>query len=185
MHRSFWLRLRALINVRHCGLVGSAPALERNRLWVQFLACNVGYISHDHWAYDYLGPFGVLWVHMARHKNCVNKKNDANTKEDWWAKTKMFTQSLRAPNFWHHWRSNSMLEIHGTWTKMSGKDLRENKFTRMHTSRLFFHVILLYFFQNICILFWITVMWECFVFMKMYLRRGLSAAGAAGAAGET
>ena len=22
-------------------------------------------ISHVHWAYNYLGPFGVLWVHMA------------------------------------------------------------------------------------------------------------------------
>ena len=36
---------------------------------------SVGYISHVHLAYDYLGPFGVLWVHMAWHKNCV-KKND-------------------------------------------------------------------------------------------------------------
>ena len=39
---------------------------------------SVGYISyplaHVHRAYDYLGPFGVLWVHMAWHKNCVNKK---------------------------------------------------------------------------------------------------------------
>ena len=35
---------------------------------------SVGYISHVHWAYDYLGPFGVLWVHMAWHKNCVKKK---------------------------------------------------------------------------------------------------------------
>ena len=34
---------------------------------------SVGYISHVHWAYDYLGPFGVLWVHMAWHKNCVKK----------------------------------------------------------------------------------------------------------------
>ena len=31
-------------------------------------------ISHVHWAYNYLGPFGVLWVHMAGHKNCVKKK---------------------------------------------------------------------------------------------------------------
>ena len=34
---------------------------------------SVGYISHVHWAYDYLGPFGVLRVHMAWHKNCVKK----------------------------------------------------------------------------------------------------------------
>ena len=26
---------------------------------------SVGYISHVHTAYDYLGSFGVLWVHMA------------------------------------------------------------------------------------------------------------------------
>ena len=35
---------------------------------------SVGYISHVHRAYDYLGPFGVPWVHMALHKNCVKKK---------------------------------------------------------------------------------------------------------------
>ena len=39
---------------------------------------SVGYISHVHWAYDYLGPFEVLWVHMARHKNCVKKNNKKN-----------------------------------------------------------------------------------------------------------
>ena len=32
---------------------------------------SVGYISHVHWAYDYIGLFWVLWVHMAWHKNCV------------------------------------------------------------------------------------------------------------------
>ena len=26
------------------------------------------------WAYYYLSPFGVLWVHMAWHKNCLKKK---------------------------------------------------------------------------------------------------------------
>ena len=25
------------------------------------------------WVPSYLGPFGVLWVHMAWHKNCVEK----------------------------------------------------------------------------------------------------------------
>ena len=34
---------------------------------------SVGYISHVQRAYNYLGPFGVLWVHMARHKQCVRK----------------------------------------------------------------------------------------------------------------
>ena len=24
----------------------------------------VGYISHVHWAYEYLGPFGVLWIYI-------------------------------------------------------------------------------------------------------------------------
>ena len=30
---------------------------------------SVGYISHVHKAYDYLGPFAILWVHTAWHKN--------------------------------------------------------------------------------------------------------------------
>ena len=30
--------------------------------------CGIYIISHVHRAYDYLGPFGVLWVHMARHQ---------------------------------------------------------------------------------------------------------------------
>ena len=46
--------------------------LGRNR-FVSSIPGSVGYISHVHWAYDYLGPFGVLWVHMAWHKNCVKK----------------------------------------------------------------------------------------------------------------
>ena len=29
------------------------------------LAAHQQHISHIHRAYDYLGPFGVLWVHMA------------------------------------------------------------------------------------------------------------------------
>ena len=33
------------------------------------------YIAHVHRGYDYLGPFEVLWVHMAWHKNCVKKKS--------------------------------------------------------------------------------------------------------------
>ena len=34
--------------------------------------------SHVYWAYNYLSPFGVLWVHMARHKNCVKKREQMN-----------------------------------------------------------------------------------------------------------
>ena len=33
-------------------------------------------VFHVHWAYDYSGPFRVLRVHMARHKNCVFKKSN-------------------------------------------------------------------------------------------------------------
>ena len=46
---------------------------------------SVGYISHVHWAYDYLGPFEGLWAHMAWHKNCVetNKKNKSLFSENY------------------------------------------------------------------------------------------------------
>ena len=54
-----------------CGLVVSAP-LGTEQV-VSSIPGSVGYISHVHWAYDYLGPFGVLWIHMAWHKNCVKK----------------------------------------------------------------------------------------------------------------
>ena len=47
----------------------------QSRKVVSSIPGSVGYISHVHWAYDYLGPFGFLWVHMAWHKNCVEKKN--------------------------------------------------------------------------------------------------------------
>ena len=49
-------------NFRHCGLVVSAPAWDGTGCEFD---SSVGYISHVNWAYDYLGPFGVLWVHMA------------------------------------------------------------------------------------------------------------------------
>ena len=62
------------IFIRHSGLVRSAPAWDGTGCefdsW-QCRICIILYISHVHWAYDYLGPFGVLWVHMAWHKNCV------------------------------------------------------------------------------------------------------------------
>ena len=53
---------------------GIGSHLIRNRLWV-LIPGSVGYISHVH-SYNYLGPFGVLWVHMAWHKNCVEKNID-------------------------------------------------------------------------------------------------------------
>ena len=43
---------------------------------------SVGYISHVHEAYDYLGPFGVLWVHMAAgltQKLCLKKSVSETT----------------------------------------------------------------------------------------------------------
>ena len=43
---------------------GIGSRLGRNRLWVRFLAVSDIYV---HWAYDYLGHFGVLWVRMAWH----------------------------------------------------------------------------------------------------------------------
>ena len=51
---------------------GIGSRSRRNRLWVRFLAVSDIY-SRFHRAYDYLGPFRVLWVHMAWHKNCVKK----------------------------------------------------------------------------------------------------------------
>ena len=48
--------------VRHCGLVVSAPAGTEQV--VSLIPGSVGYIFHVHWAYDYLGPFGVLWVYI-------------------------------------------------------------------------------------------------------------------------
>ena len=42
------------------------PRLGRNTVSrVRISGSSVGYISYVHWAYDYLGPFGVLWVYMA------------------------------------------------------------------------------------------------------------------------
>ena len=63
--------------IRHCGLVVSAPAWTEQV--VSSIPGRVGYISHVHWAYDYLGLFGVLWVHMAWHKNCVKKIHEKST----------------------------------------------------------------------------------------------------------
>ena len=67
----------------HCSCCGSFwfeicssrwSRCARTEQVVSSIPGSVGYISHVHGAYDYLGPFGVLWVHMAWHKNCVEKK---------------------------------------------------------------------------------------------------------------
>ena len=52
---------------------GVGSRLGREQV-VSSIPGSVGYISHVRRAYDYLGPFGVLWVHMAWLKNCVGKK---------------------------------------------------------------------------------------------------------------
>ena len=53
---------------------GIGTRLGRNRLWIRFLAVSNIY-SPCQWAYDYFGPFGGFWLHMACHKNCVWKKH--------------------------------------------------------------------------------------------------------------
>ena len=73
------------MNVRHCGLMVSAPAWDAAGCEFDSWQCQIYiYISHVHWAYDYLGPFGVLWgsvwVHMAWHKHCVKKRTTYNTR---------------------------------------------------------------------------------------------------------
>ena len=59
--------------------------MESTRTWdgtgfeFEFCPGSVGYISRVHGAYDYLGPFGFLWVHntygliqkLYLKKNCV------------------------------------------------------------------------------------------------------------------
>ena len=64
-----------MIKVRHCGLVVSVHAWDRTGHEFDSWQCRIYIISHVHWAYDYLGPIRVLWVHMAWHKNCVEKKS--------------------------------------------------------------------------------------------------------------
>ena len=48
-----------------------SPSQEKNSNWTSEQYSYI--ISHVHRAYDYLGPFRVLWVHMAWHLNCVKK----------------------------------------------------------------------------------------------------------------
>ena len=62
-------------SVHHCGLLESARTWEETGCEFDSWQCWIYTISHVHRAYDYLSPFGVLWVqvHMAWHKNCVKK----------------------------------------------------------------------------------------------------------------
>ena len=54
---------------------GISTRLRRNGLQVRVLVQRRIYIiSHFHRAYDYSGPFRVLWVHMAWYKNCVENR---------------------------------------------------------------------------------------------------------------
>ena len=48
--------------------------LGRNRLRVRFLAVSDIYPIFIEPTITYLGPLRVLWLHMARYKNCVEKK---------------------------------------------------------------------------------------------------------------
>ena len=55
-------------------LFQTLEATDENDLDLAILVFRVGIHSDNE---DYLGPFGVLWVHMAWHKNCVKKKKIA------------------------------------------------------------------------------------------------------------
>ena len=63
----------SMIWVCHCGLVGSARTWDRTGCESDSWQCWIYIISHVHRAYVYLGPFRVLWIHLAWHKNCVKK----------------------------------------------------------------------------------------------------------------
>ena len=104
-------------HVRHCGLVVLAPACD-GTVWVRFPG-SVGYISHVLWAYDYLGPIGVLWVHMAWHKNVLKnpsvQRSRGGTRNwkvrwcgSWWCGwvVSVWWSTLDGPQFLNYW---------GTW----------------------------------------------------------------------
>ena len=57
----------------NCGLVESACTWNGTGCEFDSWQCQIYIISHVHRAYDYSGPFGVLWVHIAWYKNCVEK----------------------------------------------------------------------------------------------------------------
>ena len=64
----------------------------------------VGYKSHVHQAYDYLGPFGVLWVCMAWCKNCAWKNSHVKfQKHTWIPKTHVFPLWMLSCIF-HKWK---------------------------------------------------------------------------------
>ena len=65
--------------VRHCGLLGSAPAWDGTGCEFDSWQCRI-YIPCALSLYDYLGPCGVLWVHIAWHNNCVKKVKHKLTK---------------------------------------------------------------------------------------------------------
>ena len=54
-----------LFKIRHCGLVELARTWDGTGCEFHSWQCQIYIISHVHRAYDYSGPFGILWVHMA------------------------------------------------------------------------------------------------------------------------
>ena len=106
-------------------IVVSAPA------WAGQVVSSIpgsdGYISHIHWAYDYLDPFGVLWVHMAWHKKCVKKNVKMMT---------LLLISSRKPNVhcalcihWNRRRQHSTCRICipcVLWTKLIAPTITSN-----------------------------------------------------------
>ena len=60
------------VSIRHCGLVGSAPAWDGTGCEFDSWQCQI-YIPCS-LSLRLLGLFGVFWVHMAWHKNCVENK---------------------------------------------------------------------------------------------------------------
>ena len=105
------IMMKLIGHVRHCGLVGSAPALDGTGC--EFDSCGI-YIpcSLSLWL---LGSLRVLWVHMAWHKNCV--------------KNFFFLKTIRQPCFIvdlsKHWMCDKIL----TCQKQFGRKLSRDSFT--------------------------------------------------------
>ena len=67
------------ITNEHCGLVVPNPAWNGTRC--QIKSRTVSDIKSDvHWAYDCLGLFGILWVHMAWYKIVLKQHMNMNMK---------------------------------------------------------------------------------------------------------
>ena len=66
MHKPSWYSAPTSDAILHHSTVHPVPT--QCRIYI--------YISHVHWAYDYLGPFGVLWIHMAWHKNVLRTRKN-------------------------------------------------------------------------------------------------------------